>query len=310
MLTPEQQAIRQKGIGASEIAAVAGLSPWAKPIDIYLRKLGMGEAIDSHHIDRGNFLEPAIIKWYAHKYKRTVESSPTLQHPKHPIVIATPDAISTDEHGVRRVVEVKAPGFRTAREWGPAESDGVPDYYRCQVMWQMAATGLKEAEVVAFIDGDIQRYTVPWHQEFFDLMLRMAEEFWESHVVRRRPPDADGSTNYSEFNAQRFPESIGTAFEDNTDETAEWAEMYGDACDKLKEIDDKKRLARQKLEAVIGTRQGIYGYWGKIHWRTVKSGERTDWQAVAKSLDAPESIIAQHTRIAKGYRSFKTYIGK
>ncbi|NBW23303.1 MAG: hypothetical protein EBR82_86705 [Caulobacteraceae bacterium] len=36
--TPERMAERRKGIGASEVPAIVGLSPWATPMDVWLSK--------------------------------------------------------------------------------------------------------------------------------------------------------------------------------------------------------------------------------------------------------------------------------
>lgn len=63
-LSPEQHAIRRGGISGSEIAAVAGLNPWAGPIDVWRSKVEPMAPLDeelNHNLLRGNLFEEPVI---------------------------------------------------------------------------------------------------------------------------------------------------------------------------------------------------------------------------------------------------------
>ena len=112
MLTNEQLAIRKTGITGSEIAAVAGLSPYESPLTVWARKLDLVDDDSSAVMERGTYLEEGIRSWYCAKTGANVAIVGTMVHPDNPIIIATPDGIAYrgDE---RRALEIKAPTWRT-----------------------------------------------------------------------------------------------------------------------------------------------------------------------------------------------------
>ena len=67
---------RRSGIGASEAAAVLGLSPWKTPLALYAEKIGAVAAKDlaaeSEAVEWGKRLEEPIAQAYAEKTGRKV----------------------------------------------------------------------------------------------------------------------------------------------------------------------------------------------------------------------------------------------
>jgi putative phage-type endonuclease len=307
MLTPEQHAVRRQGIGGSEIAAVCGLNPWSKPIDVWLVKRGVAESSSSFHTERGNYLEDGFLAWYAARFKRKhIDRPGTLVHARHPLVIATPDAVA-DRH---TVVEIKAPHWRTGADWGEPETDQVPDYYLPQTMWEMAVTGLQEADVVAFLDGDIRRYRVGFDQTLFEALLEQAERFWRDHVVTGAAPPEDGSESYSEYLARRFPQSNEPV--EVTDEAGvvRMVEDYKAAAEAMEAAEERKRRARQALEKRIGTHAGIKGEWGSISFKHNRDTMVVDFKALVEALKPAPGLIEQFTKTRRGPRVFRPYFKK
>ena len=96
-LSPAQMAVRRKGITGSQIAVVAGLSPWGSPIDVWREKVegAPGDLLAANEdVQRGVWLEEAVVKWYVHRVGRAVGQLGTVVHPDRPLVIATPDGVS------------------------------------------------------------------------------------------------------------------------------------------------------------------------------------------------------------------------
>lgn len=303
-LTDEQQKLRLTGIGGSEIAAVCGLNPWMRPIDVYLVKTGVAQVDESsHHLERGNFLERGFIDWYAHRFKRKIEFPGTIVHPKFPLVIATPDAVADE----RYVVEIKAPSFRTAYDWGDEGSDEIPDYYLPQTQWEMAVTGLTEADIVAFMDGDIRRFRVAFNQELFDALRDQAQRFWRNYVAKKEPPPEDGSASYSEYLATRFPKSDDPAEVTDAVEVVELVKAYKHAQGAVERAEEAKEKLRQKLEMRIGERSGIKGAWGSISFKWSKPSTTLD----AKRLEAEmPAIFEKFQKPKKSFRAFRPTLKK
>ena len=82
---------------------------------------------------------------------------------------------------------------------------------------------------------------------------------------------------------------------------------YARAREAAKETDAEKEAARVAICAAIGDAEGLW--WGddpkrpsKATWKNNRDGARTDWEALAKSLNPPESLIAQYTHEKPGAR--------
>lgn len=302
MLTTEQQAIRATGIGGSEIAAVAGLSPYATPLDIYLRKVEPQPDVPNFHKERGTYLERGLIDWYADRKGFVVKPAPTMRHPRHKHVLATPDAIVFDGSG-RRTLEVKFPHWRSADEWGPDGTDEVHEMYVPQMMFEAACAETPLADAAAFINGDLRSYSVPFDEELSETLCELAERFWRDHVEKRVPPPIDGSKSYSDYLAKKFPRSTGYMRLAGAREE-ELAESLRDIRAEIDALETRKSEVENLLKDFIGDADGVEGPWGKITWKKPKDGTHVNWEALATELAPSPDLIAKHTTITPGSRRF------
>ena len=177
---------RRLGIGGSDVAPILGLSKWASPLDIYLRKRGeQPEQDDNEAMLWGRALEPVIRQQYAERTGRIVRvPEAALVHSKHTFARANLDGVTDDG----RVVEIKT--ARTAQDWGEPGSDEIPDAYALQVQHYLLVTGLAIADVAVLIGGsDFRLYEIHADAELHDMLVEREAEFW-SHVERGEPPTA------------------------------------------------------------------------------------------------------------------------
>ncbi len=189
---------RRGGLGASDIAAVAGLSPFATPTTIYLNKVGLLPDSEDEEWQRiARRLEPVIGELYCDERAGWGVISPQtcVTHPERPWMRATLDAKAippTEEREQDPWIWLPFECKTTTRwngEWG-AEP---PDYYQCQAQWQMAVTDTDRAILAALID--VRRFRwweIPRRQGEIDLLISIGEAFWRC-VLERRPPPVDGS---------------------------------------------------------------------------------------------------------------------
>src|SRR5690606_6883149 len=83
--------IRSRGIGGSEIAAIAGVSPWDTPLSVYLRKIGeLPEKEATSATYWGSILEPVVADEYKRRHPgyRVERVNAVLQHPDVPYFLA------------------------------------------------------------------------------------------------------------------------------------------------------------------------------------------------------------------------------
>jgi len=159
-LTPEWHEARRHGIGASEIAAVLGISPWESPFSLYWRKVNGWQVESSDEMRTGTILEPAIANWAADQIDPNenviVAAYGLVAHPNRPWQLATPDRVvgwrnncgpcdlglpfpcSCDQlhpnSPLLAVLECKWTG--AWHGWGDDGTDQIPVHYRAQVQWQ------------------------------------------------------------------------------------------------------------------------------------------------------------------------------
>jgi putative phage-type endonuclease len=315
-LTKEQLEVRRRGVTGSEIAAVAGLSPWQSPIDVYERKIGQGESVpDSHHIERGNFLEGGLLRWLEHRKGYEVRPVGTVVHQDLDFVIATPDGEAVDRETGELVaaVEVKSPSFRSAGDWDDPISrpDGIPDYYIPQVTWECAVLGASVCDVAALIGGDLRVYTVPFNRYLFEVLAEKARVFMQ-HVESRTPPPVDGSDSATQWLKMQFPKhDPKKKFLTATETDEDMITKYHWVCQEMKQLESEKKLYENRIKERLGDAPGIQGTFGKIHWKRTKDISKIDTRALISHLEEndPETI-KNFWMTTPGPRVFRPYWSK
>src|SRR5262245_42442218 len=90
---------RNKGIGASEAAAIVGLSPWESPLAVYARKVGVLETVkeETEAMRWGALLEPLILTEFGIETGReVVRAGKLLRSVERPWQLATLDGLQWD----------------------------------------------------------------------------------------------------------------------------------------------------------------------------------------------------------------------
>lgn len=196
-LTDAQLQERGQGLGASDMAVLAGVSPYQTPFELYLEKIGeldrtarMDQVVlDS--MERGHRLEDVALEW-----DRDRTGDPfwrvkgTVWHPTLPWGYCHPDATRHPFGRLDHLVEVKT----AARPWKE-----VPQHVEVQVMWQMACTGATQVDVLLLtFQGPPERYRVERDDLLVHALEGLGAAFWR-RVEDRDPPPVDGSDGASRW---------------------------------------------------------------------------------------------------------------
>lgn len=311
-LTKRQQGIRLTGIGASEIAALAGLSKWATPIAIYEAKMGIAPELDSYAVDLGTELEAPIARVWAKRSKRFLALVDTLRHPDKPYAIATPDRavyvsaeargdgrrLRTDVRDAEKLLQVKSTNWRMRQLWGDEDSDQIPDEYLVQAHWEGSVAGVQIVDfAVDFDKTKLCTYRVIVDPEIFGQLYEIAERFFVDHILTQRPPPPDASERYHEFLTRSFPRETLKDF-DKVQPSAEPSLLEAiEQLARLRAVEARmktlKQLARNRIEARIGGAPGIKGEFGKISWKKTKDRRVTDWKKVADESMRIAQLVVQ-----------------
>jgi putative phage-type endonuclease len=185
MGSPQWLEERRKGIGASDCAAVLGLSPWRSPYQVYLEKRGEVKDWNGNaQAEWGLLMEPVLRQFYSDATGRAVRLPDKILYAKErPYMLASLDGFTDDE----RIVEIKT--ARSGKDWGEPGTNQIPDYYALQVQHYMIVTGFEVADVpVSIGGGSPEIYEVPADRELQEMIIEAEAAFWQ-RVVDGNPPD-------------------------------------------------------------------------------------------------------------------------
>ena len=278
---------RRHGIGASDIPALLGISPfrYATPMHVYMSKRGLlDERDDTPEQEAGRMLEPAIVRWFAVRHPDyTVThnaNSEIVSDPDEPWRRATPDGFVIADNG-EEPLDAKLVGDYMAGSWGATNTEsGVAFYVVPQVNWQAGVMGADYWHVAALIGGrELRTYRGAFDQELFDKSSEAARAMWD-RVQAGDPPPADGSDSYFDYLRAEHP---GTPATDRGGEAAIRAvgfdvDMMADTLlettDELKELEREQKRLRQRLCEATGDHDGLQGHGWHSTWRANKRGTR------------------------------------
>jgi putative phage-type endonuclease len=176
----------QTTLGASDIPAILGLSPWATPYTVWAIKTGrLDPQQSSDAMDAGLRLEHVVLDWAR---LRLGDIRPGGEHAiAGTPIVCHPDGLTLAD----RPVEAKTAGIvcPLRGSWGPEGTDEVPDAYLVQVLVQMAALGVSEGHLAALLGGmGFRLYHIVDDRNLRTEIVERACAWWERHVVQDVPP--------------------------------------------------------------------------------------------------------------------------
>lgn len=270
-LTAEQLVVRRGWVGASEIAAVVGVSRWKKPIDVWLEKTGRAEPEpENPRAQIGLRAEDTMILWYCEDEGIDAElpvRGESRQHPSVSCAGCTPDYVLPD-----RLVQLKCVGSHMAKLW---PDEGVPDEVECQVQYEAEVCNMPRVDVAAWLGGtDWRIIRVDRDREFGAMLLKGAESFWRC-VRDDVPPPIDGSESWRKYLSRRFPVVEKEELDPAHDEVDRWARESLRSRERIEELLADQEAADNRLRSLIGERLGFIGPDYVVTWSADKNGRRT-----------------------------------
>ncbi|GAA4823827.1 lambda-exonuclease family protein [Streptomyces ziwulingensis] len=200
-------------ITATEIAAVVSLSPWMSRFTLWHKKSGLAAAPFemTPAIEWGTRLEDAVAsKWQDEHPGYIAAPAGTWRHREREWQRATPDRLIYPQPAsefevpeqAEELLEVKTSPF--GDDWGPSGADdGVPVWYRCQVIWQMDTLGLRRTRFGVLIGGwDYREYTVDYDDTEAKILRDAAEHFLDEVREGRRPAIDGADDTYQTIRVQ------------------------------------------------------------------------------------------------------------
>lgn len=245
---------RGSGVGASESAALFGVSPWETPLSLWAKKTGRmpPDEIDAEWLEWGTLLEPAIAARYESKTGRRVwQGGPfcVAQHPAISCMRATPDrwVIEASDRDPNGLLQIKNTNAFKGHDW----DDGPPDFIQVQVQHEMAVTGRAWCSVAVLIGGcEFRYFDVERNDDFIAELEQQCVAFW-ARVERDEQPDVVPHRRTLEIVKRLHPRDSGEVIA-LTGEADAWLQKLTAAKEAIKAADEDKDLAEAKLRLLIG----------------------------------------------------------
>ena len=323
MLTAEQHAMRRSGVGASEVAAVLGLSKWKSPVEVWAEKVGlMARDTSEMRLDQklGHYMEPVMSRLYIDERPEVqLDERGTLIGPE-PWMFATPDRFATvgeypphDEPIIHDqwLVQFKTKSYRTFIGFGADGTDEIPDDILCQVTWEMAVACRDRCDVGVLVDGR------EWHvfpvlydvQLAGDLMSRVGD-WWKRYVIGNVEPPVGQHAQDVEYLKKRYNKTNGSALQ-CTPDLERMVSRYAAATERMDEAKMEAENAKAGLMQAMGEHTTLVTPGGKLLWNQVKGRKRLDVDALLTSYE-PDAAkraaqIELYTKIGAPSRQFRLY---
>lgn len=184
--TPAWLEARRSSVGASELAAIMGLSAYATPLDVYKSKHGVDRDFDPLLSFIGHESEAIIHRWVEQFAGLSVTLRPGFmaRNPSaHPYLHASFDRVSEAPFTTWQ--------FKTAHHYsGHHWDEGIPTEIRVQVQGEMVVAGTDRAAVVVWIGGrEFRLFWEPRDNRFINEQLLPAVTAFEQMVKSGTPPE-------------------------------------------------------------------------------------------------------------------------
>jgi putative phage-type endonuclease len=293
--SPEWLELRRTGLGASDMAAVMGVSPYKTPYQLWAEKTGatppqkVGAAAN-----RGVILEDAVGQYY--EQERGVKlrkSNGVVRLRKHPRIMASLDRTIVGEP--KGIVEIKTSASPRWSMWP------VPPEVQVQVQTQLGITGSEWCDVVALLGGLVFKIERVQFDPVLWAEIQRAALLFLDAVDSKTPPQLEA------LDAQAFAIATPQGSQEFVEATSDLERVYAQLREtntELHFIEQKKGSLEIIIKEAIGEKAGLAGNGWTVYWKQARPSEVTDWKMVAQASGALQSVITTYTDVKPGSRRF------
>lgn len=237
---------RRAWIGASDMAAILGVSRYANAADVYWRKVAQLDGVETKATERGRYMERGVLDWFADQIGEEIERDVTVAWAEDPLFVA-----QLDGRIVSSGIPVEAKTGASDEEWGDEYTDQVPDAYLVQAHVQMLCAGADVCHLPALVAGfrslEFRRYLIQRNEGVVAEIVDQGREFWKL-VEARTPPDGFTPSLETVKRIRRAPSSMVEL----TDSAVVALADLEAAKDAAKDAEARKEEAQARVLALLG----------------------------------------------------------
>lgn len=293
---------RTHGIGASEVAAVVGLSPWETPYQLWRRKVGIDPPKEENFaMKAGHYLEEAVARFWADAtgneiIKQSQDDFMFVDEEK-PFLRVSPDRTywlqgATRNDDNKGILECKTTQLSV-------DADDLPKHWFCQVQMNLGVGGYTQGSLAWLTQGREFGYKdIALVPDFFAWLVEETEKFWVDYVqAKKEPPVTTVSDVLMKFNRHTGGKTI-----EASDEVFEAYTKLKEVRKEIDKLTDTKTELEDKIKVFFGDAEAVsYGGQTIATWKAPKPSMKFD----AKAFQAAEPQLAKkYTHEVQGARRF------
>lgn len=285
----EWQAVRNKGIGGSDIGAICGVSPFTSARQIYFKKTGQFEDalnVSEAQVERmkwGHLLEPIVADEFASRTgKKLMEAGATFAHKDYPWMRANVDRLIVDDEGKPYgILECKTTSEYNNDEW---ESGDILLSYVYQLNWYMYILDIPYGAFACLVGGNkFYHYEVFRNDELLqNTIIPAAKNFWYNNVLKLVEPELQATDTELVSATYRDVEKNSEVTLDS-DEANELAATVFGCKRQIKELEKIMEEAQNRLKERLQDHEFGYCRDYTVRWAP-RSQTRIDTEVLKKNF--------------------------
>jgi hypothetical protein len=278
------------------------MSTYTSALEVYYSKTGeTPEPETNEAMEIGQAIEPWILdRWFetcddpgfAFPGGYLCRDLVIIQSQTFPFLIHSPDALLCDLNSTRIGAEIDAPaiaGIEIKNVRSDAGWDPIPEFYYAQVQHGLLCSGLDRWIVVALVAG--QRLITREIESDKEMQGRIAlesERFWVDHVLKKVPPEPDGSQSASRALRGRWGTSQDTVAHVSD---GEWSKLK-ESVEMVKMWETERDKAIQIIQAKMGDAEVA---------KTVDGEKVATWRTSTRTTIDTKRLKSEAPDLAKKY---------
>lgn len=298
---------RRQGIGGSDVAPILGFSPWSTPLNVWMEKTGRALPKPENEAMRiGTELEDFVARRYTQETGKQVQRFNKMLHCG--CLLGNFDRLIVPD-GARAASykgEIRTNAILECKTASVDWNGEVPVYYLTQVQHYLGLDPkLERADIACLFltHKHFETYTVYRDDAVIAEMQERLTEWWKEYVLGDKMPMAVNEEDNKLAWALANPGKKVIATEEVKRKLEEYKAAQAEAKETKARVEDLKTQLcafMQDAEVLTDERGNALAT-----WRNNRESAKTDWEALALSLNATKEQINKYTITTQGARPFK-----
>lgn len=198
---------RKSGIGGSDAGAVCGFNHYSSPMSVYYDKISDEiEEFDNEAMRQGRDFEDYVARRFMEATgKKVRRANYMFYNEKYPFMLADVDRLIVGENAG---LEIKTASPYVENQWMEGK---IPLSYQMQCYHYMAIFNADCWYIAVLIYGrEFKYYRIDRDEEIINSLISIEKDFWENHVLKRIPPEPDGTEVANKVLAENFKVTNGS----------------------------------------------------------------------------------------------------